>query len=59
MPVQFDGLVLCEADGRSVLHLKSDDIPSDVAELEYLLTRYEIIAEGHSIHLLEKLSTLR
>lgn len=68
MPVLFEDLGLCEADGRSVLHLKSDDVASDVAELEYLLTHwarinrspveYEVIAEEHSIHLLQKFPAL-
>lgn len=49
-----DLVSLCEVDGREIAHLHSKDVAKDVAELEYLLTRYEIIAEGHSIHLLEK-----
>ena len=65
MPVQFDDLGVCEVEGRTVMHLRSDDVARDVAELEYLLTHwarinrlsktYEIIPEAHSIHLLERM----
>ena len=64
MPVQFEDMGLCEADGRSVLHIRSDNVASDVAELEYLLThwarinhlskQYEVVPAGHSVWLLEK-----
>ncbi len=54
MCVQFEGLGLCIVDGRAAMHLRSDDVARDVAELEYLLTRFEVIAEGHSVWLLEK-----
>ena len=54
MPVRFKDLGQIKADGRSILHMQSDDVASDVAELEYILTRYEVIAAGHSVWLLEK-----
>lgn len=69
MAVQFEDLALLEADGRTVMHLRSDNVASDVAELEYLLTHwakinrlakdYEIIPEEHSIHLLEKFPAMK
>ena len=69
MAVQFEDMGLCEADGRSVIHIKSDDVAGDVAELEYLLTHwsrinrltveYEIIPEEHSIHLLQKFPAMK
>ena len=65
MPVLFEDMGLCEADGRSVLHIRSDNVAKDVAELEYLLThwarinypskQYEVVPAGHSVWLLEKL----
>ena len=64
MAVLFKDLAHYEAEGRSIIHMQSDDVASDVAELEYLLThwarihkspvRYEVIPEAHSIHLLQK-----
>lgn len=54
MPVQFKDLGHIQADGHRILHMQSDDVASDVAELEYILTRYEVIAAGHSVWLLEK-----
>lgn len=64
MPLQFKDLGLCEAEGRSIIHMRSDDVPSDVAELEYLLThwarinrlsrQYEVVPADHSVWLLEK-----
>lgn len=55
MPVQFKDIGLCEAEGQSLIHLQSDDVAKDVAELEYILTRYEVIPADHSVWLLEKL----
>lgn len=64
MPVQFDDLAILKADGRSVMHLQSDDVQTDVAELEYLLTHwarinqlpkeYDIVPARRSVWLLEK-----
>lgn len=64
MAVLFKDLGQLEADGRAIIHMQSDDVASDVAELEYLLTHwarihkssveYEVIPEAHSIHLLQK-----
>ncbi len=69
MAIQFDDLHVLEADGRTVMHLRSDNVDRDVAELEHLLTHwakvnrlpkeYEIIPEAHSIHLLERLPALQ
>ena len=68
MVLKLDDMGLCAADGRTVIHIPSDDVAADVAELEYLLTHwsrvnrlaeYEIIPEEHSINLLQKFPALK